>query len=336
MNRRALLLAAAACGAVTASSQRMARAQAQQRFGAAARYSAASGGAALIVVRNGVVLGEDYPNGAPDTRWPIGAATRAFAPLLAATMVEDALMSLDEPVALTIGEWGADPVRSGITVRGLLNGTSGIAFPSLGARDAATALALAPVATPGARFIDDAAPYAILAEIARRKLLAQGGETDPARYLTARTLAPIGCAPIAWTRDAAGAAHFEDGVFVCARGWAAAGELIRRGGVWRAAQLADQYALGDALRGSFAEPRAGFGFWLAVPAGGRPAPPVNSDLWRAASPAPVDLAMAAGDAGQRLYIVPSHALVIVRQTHSDAAAAPWSDAQFLSLIWSDL
>jgi CubicO group peptidase (beta-lactamase class C family) len=335
MNRRALLLAAA-CGAVTASSQRPARAQPRRRFGAAARYSAENGGSTFILVRNGIVLGEDYPGGAADTRWPIGAATRAFAPLLAATMVEDGLMSLDEPVALTIGEWGADPVKSVISLRGLLNGTSGIAFPPNGARGAAAAIALAPADTPGARFIDDSAPYAILAEIARRKLLAGSGEIDPALYLTGRTLAPIGCAPIGWTRDADRAAHFDDGAFVTARGWAAAGELIRRGGVWRAAQLADQYVLGDALRGSFAEPRAGFGFWLAVPSGGRQALPVNSDLWRAPSPAPIDLAMAAGAAGQRLYIVPSHALVIVRQTLNDAAATSWSDAQFLTLLWSDL
>ncbi len=49
------------------------------RFAAAARFSAERGGAALIIVRNGVVLAEDYPSGGADIRWPLGAGTRAFA-----------------------------------------------------------------------------------------------------------------------------------------------------------------------------------------------------------------------------------------------------------------
>ena len=60
-----------------------------------------------------------------------------------------------------------------------------------------------------------------------------------------------------------GAPRFDDGAAVSARGWAQAGELIRREGVWRAQQLADDGALREAVRGSFAEARAGFGLWLA-------------------------------------------------------------------------
>jgi hypothetical protein len=44
--------------------------------------------------------------------------------------------------------------------------------------------------------------------------------------------------------------------------------------------------------------------------------------------------MAAGDGGQRLYIAPSQGVVIVRQARGDDA--PFSDAQFLSLVWRDL
>jgi hypothetical protein len=45
--------------------------------------------------------------------------------------------------------------------------------------------------------------------------------------------------------------------------------------------------------------------------------------------------MAAGQGGQRLFIVPTQGLVIVRQSRS-LEASSWSDAQFLSLIWRDL
>jgi len=335
MDRRAFL-SAAACSVLSASAQH-ARAQPGPRFAAAAGYSAERGGASFLVVRHGIVLAENYPSGASGARWPIGVGTRAFAPLLAASLVEDRLMSLDEPVGLTLGDWGAHPVKNMISIRALLSGTSGVAFARRGPRDLATAIALEPSDAPGVRFSDDAAPYVLLAEIARRKLEASGREADPARYLTERTLLPIGCVPMGWTRSPDGAPRFDDGAAVSARGWAQAGELIRREGVWRARQLADDSALREALRGSFAEARAGFGLWLAAPArGAGELPGIDSDLWRASSPAPLDLAMAAGQSGQRLYISPMEGLVIVRQTQPDAPRTQWSDAEFLTSVWRDL
>ena len=304
------------------------------RFAAAVRYSAQRGGAALLVVRNGIVLAEDYGSGGPDARWPLGKATRALAPLLAAQMVRDRILVMDEPVALTLGEWGVDPSKAVITARTLLNGTSGLAFPNGAPQTLATALALTQTDQVGVRFIDDAAPYVIFTEIARRKLVTAGVDPDPAMYLTARTLDAIGATPIGWTRQPDGAPHLDTGAFVSARAWAAVGEFVRRGGIWRADQLADTYVLGDALRGSPAEARAGFGFWLAAPS--RQPISCNSDLWRAQSPAPIDLAMAAGDGGQRLYVVPSRSLVVARLSNSDAPNPQWSDAQFLSLLWPDL
>ncbi|MBC7767179.1 MAG: hypothetical protein H7124_00150, partial [Phycisphaerales bacterium] len=126
------------------------------------------------------------------------------------------------------------------------------------------------------------------------------------------------------------------GAAVSARGWALAGELLRRDGVWRAQQLVDENAVREAMRGSFAEARAGFGLWLAAPGRTRDDPGVESDLWRARSPAPPTLAMAAGEGGQRLYISPAEGLVIVRQSRSASASDQWSDAQFLTLAYRDL
>jgi CubicO group peptidase (beta-lactamase class C family) len=335
MDRRAFI-SAAACSVVSASTANLARAQTLGRFADAARYSADRNGAAFLVSRHGVVLAEEYVTGGRDARWAIGTGTRAFAALLAATMVEDRLMSLDEPVAMTIGDWGAHPVKSTISIRALLSGTSGLAFGRRDERTLANAIALEPAANPGERFNDDAAAYLVFAEIAHRKLEARGREPDPARYLTTRTLLPIGCVPIGWLRDSSGAARFDDGAAVSARGWAQAGELIRREGVWRAQQLADDGALREAVRGSFAEARAGFGLWLAVPGRVREEPMVISDLWRGSSPAPADLAMAAGNGGQRLYFSPSAGVVIVRLARSLDANPQWSDSQFLSLVWRGL
>lgn len=336
MNRRAFLTAAAACSAISASTQWPARAQSLPRFYEAASYSAERGGASFLVARHGVVLAEEYPGGNAAQRWPIGAGTRSFLPVLAATLAEDRLLRLDEAVAMTLGDWGADPVKSSISLRMLLNGTSGIAFSRRGPTDLATALTLQPAQNPGAEFSDDAAPCVLMAEIARRKLADSGRTSDPAQYLTDRTLGPIGCTPIGWTRTADGAPRLDDGAVVSARGWAQVGELIAREGVWRAQQLVDDNVMREAMQGSFAEARAGIGLWLARPGRTRDDPGADSDLWRANSPAPADLAMAAGAGGQRLYMLPSQDLVIVRQSRALDPNARWSDAQFLTLVWRDL
>jgi CubicO group peptidase (beta-lactamase class C family) len=331
MDRRAFL-SAAACSVVSASAARTAFAQNPSRFGDAARYSAERGGVTFLVVRHGVVLAEEYTDGNRETRWPIAEGTRSFAPLLAASLVEDRLLSLDELVAQTLGDWGAHPVKNSITVRALLSGTSGLGYGRGQRHDIATAVALEPQDNPGARFIDDAATYVLFSEIAKRKLTTRGVESDPARWLTSRTLLPIGCVPIGWTRDNDGP-RLDTGASVSARGWAQAGELIRREGVWRAQQLADDNALREAVRGSFAESRAGFGLWLAAAGRTRESLSLESDLWSGASPAPTDLAMSAGQGGQRLYFSPSEGVVIVRQSRTLARNAQWSDAQFLSLVW---
>ena len=333
MHRRALLAAAASSLAPS-----IACAQApSSRFAMASAYSAERAGVSFLVARNGVVLAEDYAEGNAETRWPLGEGTRPFAALLIAAMAEDRLISLDEPVAMTLGDWGAHPVKSTINVRALLNGTSGIAFGRGDDENLATALALEPREAPGQSFSADPAAYLLIAEIAKRKLEARGRGSDPAVYLTERALLPIGCVPIGWSRGADGAARFDTGAALSARSWAQVGELLRREGVHRAQQVVDETALREAMRGSFAEARAGFGLWLAgAGRGSREELNIDSDLWRASSPAPLDLAMAVGESGQRLYLSPSEGLVIVRQTRPDAASTQWSDAHFLTLVWRDL
>jgi CubicO group peptidase (beta-lactamase class C family) len=333
LDRRAFLSAAAACSFVSASSAQLALAQQSARFTTAASYSAQRDGASFMVVRHGIIMHEHYPAGGPDTRWPIGAGTRSFLSLLAASLVADDLMNLDEPVSNTLLDWSLHPTKHLISIRLLLSGLSGLSFESGGPHDIAAALTLEPREEPGVRFRDDAAPYVLFSEIARRKLEAAGREPDPARYLTSRTLLPIGCVPIGWTRGSDGLARFDDGAAVSARGWAQAGELIRREGVWRAQQLADDATLREAALGVITG--AGFGLWIVGGERARSDARFDSDIWRATSSVPRDLAMAAGQGGQRLYLSSSQGLVVVRQSRS-LTASSWSDAQFLSLLLRDL
>jgi CubicO group peptidase (beta-lactamase class C family) len=232
-------------------------------------------------------------------------------------------MTLDEPAANTFPEWALHPQKSQITLRMLLDGTSGLAARR--ELSAAEARSLEPFATPGSRFNDDSVQLALFLEAARSKLTLAGRTPDPALYVTERVLTPIGCGPVEWR----GAASLIDGAVLSARGWAQWGELMRRVGVWRARELIAGSALRDACRGSWVQPRYGFGLWLAWPAPAQAPVYSGSDLWSARPAPPSDLVMAASARGDRLFVLPSQRLVIARQA---AAASDWSDAQFIRLV----
>ncbi|MGE3250856.1 MAG: serine hydrolase [Hyphomonadaceae bacterium] len=321
MDRRSFLAGGAAAAALS-SAEAAAQANA---LAPAAAYSAQRAGDALVILRNGITLIEDFPNGGPNTPHPIGAATASFVPALAAALVADRLLTLDELAAVTLGDWALHPRKSRITIRMLLDRTCGISGERRAMSDY-EACALEPVAEPGERFINDPAPTQIFAEVARRKLAGAGGASDAGNYLTLRVLSPVGCAPVNWRREN-NEIRLTEGASLTARAWARWGELMRRVGVWRASQIVDGPALRDACRGSWVQPRYGFGVWLAWPAQRTPTFE-GSDLWSSPD-VPQDLVMAASDQGDRLFILPTQRMVIARQA---SRAAGWSDAAFLSAI----
>jgi len=336
MQRRSFLTGSLAAAALAPE----ARAQAD-RFATASEYSDRHGGAALIIQRSGIVLASRYTNAnAVAAPHPLGAATRVFAALLAAALAEDRLLSLDEPASMTLGAWGVHPQKNAITLRMLLNGTSGIVGD---APDMATLISLEPRTPPHAAFADDAAGYRLFVEIARRKLEDAAldrrrrgppiREVDPARYLAMRVFTPIGAGPVHFARDQSGAPRFDDAATIAADGWARVGELIQRDGVYRGGQIVGAEAMRAAMTGSFIEGRRGLGLWLAA-SGNASAPRLtHSDLWTLGQRIPFDLAMAAGEGGQRLYIAPSVRVVIARLSNG-APDPTWSDAAFLTRIFT--
>jgi hypothetical protein len=298
-------------------------------FGAAIALHAARGGEALVIQRNGVVWAEHYaPSADPYAPRDIGGGTSAFIPALVGALVNDRLMRLDEAAVATLTEWAAHPSKSRITVRMLLDLTCGLTGAG---RMLSTpeALALEPIAEPGAAFIHDPAPTKIFLEIARRKLAAANYPGDAADYITARVFDPVGCAPLVWARQPDGEVDLTDGARISARAWARWGELIRRLGVWRATQVLSADALRDAARGSWPQPRYGFGLWLAWPARDEAPPLAGTDVWGPSSPAPPDLVMAASATGDRLYVLPTQGIVATRQA---ADGQGWSDAAFLAAL----
>jgi CubicO group peptidase (beta-lactamase class C family) len=301
----------------------------------AATYSANRGGGGFIALRHGVIIAENHANGSsPATQQSWGPASAGFAVVLAAAMVRDRMLTLDEPAAFTLPEWSAAPNKQRITIRQLLQQTSGLAALSPGAPSPAwpDVMATPSVFEPGQVFQEDPTGLQAFAEIARRKLIQAGAPGDPATYLQMRALENVGASPVVWSRQADGLIDLANGASASLRAIARLGEFVRRRGLWRANFQVHAPTLDAGLVGSFPSAgRVGFGWRLASGAplvGGEPLA-AASDLWGAGD-LPGGIAFLANPAGYRLFVVPSHALVVGR-TATSASASPWSDAAFLRL-----
>ncbi|MBU6374339.1 MAG: serine hydrolase [Alphaproteobacteria bacterium] len=288
-------------------------------------YHAARGGRGLTVWRNGVSRIEMRAEAAA----PLGEASSAFCMALAAALARDRMLDIAEPVAMSLSEF-ATPLKTSITVRHLLGRTCGLRAPASGL--VTDALVTDPIAAPGALFDPNDAGLMIFAEVARRKLATRGLEADPADYLNRRVLAPVGAGAVRFAPDPRGWGRIADGAESSATALAAFGELIRRGGVWRARWLLDRETVSESQVANGATSRAGLGWWLGAGAPLGPDDPLRavSDLWQFGPGLPTDLLMAAGHGGQRLYVIPSWRIVAARTAAPEATG--FSDVAFLRAL----
>ena len=286
-------------------------------------YSEARDGLSLLVLVDGRPVCEAYAQGATATTpLPLYSGTKSLVALMAAAAVEDGLLSLDEPAADTLGEWSQDPVKSRVTLRQLLTMSSGL--PSRIGEVPTYALAVAAPfnAAPGERFQYGPAPYQAFGEAMRRKLEAGGQAPDPLAYLERRVLQPAGAVAAAWRRGADGQAMMPQGAAMTARDWAKIGEQVR----------ARRAAYRDLFMPSETNRAYAVGWWLPNPGPG--AVTASTDLGEGGEAIPRDLVMAAGAGDQRLYVIASHKLVVVRQARLRAESR-WSDAEFVRLVLND-
>jgi CubicO group peptidase (beta-lactamase class C family) len=250
------------------------------------------------------------------------------------------LFKLDDPVANTITEWKPDPRKSQITIRQLLNLTSGIEdAPHLhreSIRDRnAMAIRLPSVAAPGSRFIYGPSHLQIFGELLRRKL---NGRSEIS-YLEEHIVGPLGLAALEYKRDARGNPLLASGFELSAREWARLGELLLNHGSYHGRQLVSESLLRQVFAGSSANPSYGLTFWLNRQAPSAAEVDVEKMLdlkWERAQwrnicicrAAPSDMVVGLGSNQQRLFVIPSMDAVIVRQGRD----AKFSDPHFLRLV----
>ena len=296
----------------------------------AAAYSAEHEGHVVLVMQDGAELYFEGQNGwDPKTPHRIASGTKSFWGPLAGMAVEDGMLSLDERVSDTVTEWRGDPGREGITVRQLLNFTSGLessvadSIEEVRERDLYSRAIAAPSATaPGTAWNYGNTNHTAFGELLRRKLgrSREHSHWPPMsleEYLRLRILDPVGVQIADWARDGAGRITMGSGVTLLAEEWAQYGEWIRLEG-WIADKrhLLAASTLAECFEGSDVFPTYGLGWWL-------------STLDEDAAEVPEDFVMAAGAGKQQLYIIPSLGLTIVRFGES---GPQYANADFLARL----
>jgi CubicO group peptidase (beta-lactamase class C family) len=145
-----------------------------------------------------------------------------------------------------------------------------------------------------------------------------------------------------WTHQQ-GQPNLPSGAFLTAREWAKFGVFLKNGGAWQGRQIISKKLLDECFTGTKANPNYGITFWLnrstvaranvaENTGGGRLGDllgiePETTRISRRGIGArlPQDLFMAAGAGKQRLYVIPSLDLVVVRQGRQ----SQFDDEEFL-------
>lgn len=304
-------------------------------FAWAAQYSLNHGGLALRVEQGGKLIFESYaPGFSASTPHKIYSGTKSFVAVGALIAMQEGVLTLNEKASDTLTEWRGDRRRA-ITLDQLLSHTSGLdpdgdlIYPYRDQLAAAVGVHL--IDPPGSRFHYGAVGYQAFGEVLRRKLRPQDRSLEG--WLREKVFEPLDIDIADWKHDDAGNPLIHSGISLSAREWAKFGNFINAVRDGKPNQIISSQSLAMLLIGHAANPAYGMGFWLNRP------PPVPRlqplsilqlaiDGDQLYPGGPRDLIAAIGSERQRLYMIPSLDLVIVRFGQE----VPFSDGDFLSRL----
>ena len=283
---------------------------------AAAAYAAERDSSALIVSRHEHIVFEKYWHG---TGFDTVADGQSFARVVAALAAGAALSQRkihwpDEPIGYFIPAWHDEP-RGEITVTQLLKMSSGLKAPepslnpwgasvrgALGPDVLATALAEPLANKPGSVWLEQAADPQLLALVIERATGMRYAE-----FVSEAVWRPIGAGDAwLWLDRPGGTAHADCCMLARQGDWIRIAELLVKDGNYRGEEVL----------------RPG---WIARMRS--KASPTTAEPYAAN-----DLFVVAGNGGNRIWVVPSMHLAIVRMGRLSRHASDWDDSRIPNLI----
>ena len=297
----------------------------------AAAYAGERDSTALIVSRHEHIVFEKYWHG---TGFDTVEDGQSFARVVVALAAGAALSRHqihwpDEPIGDFIAPWRDDP-RGAITVSQLLKMSSGLRAPepslnpwaasvrgSLGPDVIAAHLAAPLSGKPGTTWADQSADPQLLALVIER---ATGMRY--AQFVSQAIWRPIGAADAwLWLDRPGGTAHADCCMLARQGDWIRLAQLLIRDGNYRGDEVIRPGWIARMLVP--AAGNASFGSYLRLAKGNvAGTDPYASD----------DLFLAEGKGGNRLWVVPSMQMAILRMGHLPRHAADWDDTRIPNLI----
>ena len=303
---------------------------------AALDYGAETGSDALIVWRAGRLQLEHYYEGADETTLTSTQSMHksVVALLVGAAIAEGHIASADDPVSLYLPEWAGD-ARAGITIRQALWQSSGIDFPTFAFGSLGPMMGLLigqdmrpitfeqqAVEPPATSFEYNSINPLVLG------LVIENATGRPyAEYLSEALWKPLGAGD-AWVQmdSEGGMARSYCCLDIPARGWLRLGLLHLNGGMANGRRILPEEWIASIRAPAPTNPNYGFLTWLGTEHVQQRVYNSKASLrgYHSEPFAAEDVAYFDGFGGQRVYIIPSADMVIVR---TGALATDWDDAR---------
>jgi CubicO group peptidase (beta-lactamase class C family) len=321
----------------------------QSAIEAAQAYSQAEQGIGLIILKGGRVIHESYA--APYTAATVTDSFSMHKSLMALTfgiaLEAGIIKSVEDPAGKYIAEWKSDP-RGKIPLRDFLSMQSGLklySFADTSSTEAMELLLGADINAVALRTPLQDAPKSIfrynnansqIVGIALERALLKHGYKNYAAYLAEKLWCPLGNGDAKlWLDRDGGAPHYYSGAFAHLADWARIGELIRQQGKVGTRQIVTAKWIAEMQKPSAANPNYGLHLWRGTPwqAMRRYSPDNPLGVIHSAPYKTDDVVFFDGFGGQRVYIVPSAGLTIVR---SGFVNFKYDDAAIVNLVLGGL
>ena len=309
-------------------------------------YSRSADGVGLLVLRNGEKIFDSYVDGSgpktPTNSYSMHKSVLAM--VIGQAIFDGVIGSLDDPVGKYIAEWRDDP-RGEMTLRDVLTMSSGIkyyAFGEAGSKSLrlsfdsdinAVALEYPLEGEPGKEFLYQNVNSQI-AGFALDRALKSAGKGGYPSYLEDRIWCPVGNGRAhLWLDRPDGSAHYAAGLFAGMESWARLGELLRNDGMVGEDQVLASGWAKEMATPAATNPNYGLHLWIGGPADGvrRYSAASPMTVKHSAPYAAQDVVFFDGFGGQRVYVVPSAGLTIVRTGEVNMG---YDDAIIVNLLLS--